>query len=275
MRERRFTSTYHDTRDMRLAAAGITLRHRSEEGSGLWQLKLPHEKGRLELELVGNAKAPPPSIRDLITGVIGRRALLPVATLETQAARAAGARRRRPARRRRDGRGHRRRRQRRAAAVRGARGGADRRRPGGARPDPAGPARRGGSRDRRPAQAVPGARARAHRAGRRAPRGNAAANTWRRCSSHRSGRSSPTTRVRGWAPIRRTCTSTAWPSAGCGRCSGPPSRCSTRPGPRAFAASCRGSAAHWEPSATWTCCWSTCERSARSWASRTRSRSSG
>ncbi len=84
LRERRFTSTYHDTRDMRLAAAGITLRHRSEEGSGLWQLKLPHAKGRLELELVGNAKAPPPSMRDLIAGVIGRRALLPVATLETR-----------------------------------------------------------------------------------------------------------------------------------------------------------------------------------------------
>jgi len=84
LRERRFTSTYHDTRDMRLAAAGITLRHRSEEGSGLWQLKLPHAKGRLELELIGNAKAPPPSMRDLITGVIGRRALLPVATLETR-----------------------------------------------------------------------------------------------------------------------------------------------------------------------------------------------
>ena len=84
LRERRFTSTYHDTRDMRLAAAGITLRHRSEEGSGLWQLKLPHAEGRLELELVGNAKAPPPSMRDLITGVIGRRALLPVATLETR-----------------------------------------------------------------------------------------------------------------------------------------------------------------------------------------------
>lgn len=84
LRERRFTSTYHDTRDMRLAAAGITLRHRSEEGSGLWQLKLPHAKGRLELELVGNAKAPPPSMRDLIAGVVGRRALLPVATLETR-----------------------------------------------------------------------------------------------------------------------------------------------------------------------------------------------
>ena len=39
---RLFVSTYHDTADHRLARRGITLRHRVENGKGLWQLKLPH-----------------------------------------------------------------------------------------------------------------------------------------------------------------------------------------------------------------------------------------
>ena len=36
-----FDSTYHDTRDHRLARHGVTLRHRIENRKGLWQLKLP------------------------------------------------------------------------------------------------------------------------------------------------------------------------------------------------------------------------------------------
>ena len=36
-----FTSTYHDTPDLRLARHGITLRHRIEDGTRLWQLKIP------------------------------------------------------------------------------------------------------------------------------------------------------------------------------------------------------------------------------------------
>ena len=38
---RLFVSTYHDTLDHRLARRGVTLRHRVENGKGLWQLKLP------------------------------------------------------------------------------------------------------------------------------------------------------------------------------------------------------------------------------------------
>jgi inorganic triphosphatase YgiF len=45
-----FTSTYHDTADRRLLAAGITLRRRVENRRSLWQLKLPQAGGRLELE---------------------------------------------------------------------------------------------------------------------------------------------------------------------------------------------------------------------------------
>ena len=48
---RRFSSTYHDTSDHRLATSGFTLRYRNEQGSGAWQLKLPRESDRLELEL--------------------------------------------------------------------------------------------------------------------------------------------------------------------------------------------------------------------------------
>ncbi len=50
---RELSSTYHDTPGLRLAAAGITLRHRVERGRGAWQLKLPHGEDRLELEFDG------------------------------------------------------------------------------------------------------------------------------------------------------------------------------------------------------------------------------
>ena len=52
---RHFVSTYLDTPGLRLAAAGITLRRRFENGRNLWQLKLPRggddrlEAGRLEV----------------------------------------------------------------------------------------------------------------------------------------------------------------------------------------------------------------------------------
>ena len=35
------TSTYHDSRDFRLARAGVTLRRRVENRKSVWQLKLP------------------------------------------------------------------------------------------------------------------------------------------------------------------------------------------------------------------------------------------
>ena len=56
---RLFVSTYHDTADHRLARRGITLRHRVENGKGLWQLKLPHGRSRLELEAEGGPAEPP------------------------------------------------------------------------------------------------------------------------------------------------------------------------------------------------------------------------
>ena len=61
-----FISTYHDTEDLRLAPYGVTLRHRVEDGTGLWQLKLPRGSARLELELPGQASRPPVELVDLL-----------------------------------------------------------------------------------------------------------------------------------------------------------------------------------------------------------------
>jgi CHAD domain-containing protein len=80
---RRFSSTYHDTTDHRLAASGFTLRYRAEHGSGAWQLKLPHDGDRLELELPGTPEQVPSSFGDLLAATTRGRPLLPVATLDT------------------------------------------------------------------------------------------------------------------------------------------------------------------------------------------------
>jgi CHAD domain-containing protein len=80
---RRFSSTYHDTTDHRLAASGFTLRYRAEHGSGAWQLKLPHHGDRLELELPGTPEQVPSSFGDLLSATTRGRPLQPVATLDT------------------------------------------------------------------------------------------------------------------------------------------------------------------------------------------------
>ena len=83
MAPRRFSSTYHDTPDHRLAASGFTLRYRSERGNGSWQLKLPHGGDRLELELPGAPEQVPQRFDDLIAATTRGRPLLPVARLDT------------------------------------------------------------------------------------------------------------------------------------------------------------------------------------------------
>ena len=79
---RTFTSTYHDTADRRLLAAGITLRRRVESRKGLWQLKLPSADARLELESGGRELSP--ELVSLLAGVIRGRELQPVGVLRTQ-----------------------------------------------------------------------------------------------------------------------------------------------------------------------------------------------
>ncbi len=54
-----FTSTYFDTENYQLAQAGITLRFRAEGRKGVWQLKLPRDMARLELEFAGDRTQPP------------------------------------------------------------------------------------------------------------------------------------------------------------------------------------------------------------------------
>ena len=56
---RLFTSTYYDNSTRSLARCGITLRRRVEDGTSRWQLKLPRDEARAELEAVGGAEAPP------------------------------------------------------------------------------------------------------------------------------------------------------------------------------------------------------------------------
>jgi CHAD domain-containing protein len=79
-----FTSTYFDTPDLRLAPRGITFRHRVEDGTGLWQLKIPHGVSRIELELPGPPARPPSELLDLLVAHLRGRELVRVARLRTR-----------------------------------------------------------------------------------------------------------------------------------------------------------------------------------------------
>ncbi len=80
-----FDSTYHDTRDHRLARHGVTLRHRIENRKGLWQLKLPQGGvARLELEARGTPAAPPEEIMSLLPAYLRGEPLLPLVRLRTK-----------------------------------------------------------------------------------------------------------------------------------------------------------------------------------------------
>jgi CHAD domain-containing protein len=83
---RRFTSTYLDSADRALTRAGITLRRRVQDRRGLWQLKLPGEGERLELEAPGGPGKPPPELAELLVGVLRGRALERAAVLRTERA---------------------------------------------------------------------------------------------------------------------------------------------------------------------------------------------
>ncbi len=81
---RTFTSTYHDTGDLRLARHGVTLRYRVEDGAGVWQLKLPRGVARLEIELAGIPARPPAALIDLLPAYLRGHALGGVARLRTR-----------------------------------------------------------------------------------------------------------------------------------------------------------------------------------------------
>ncbi|CAN5670446.1 CYTH and CHAD domain-containing protein [soil metagenome] len=86
LESRVFVSTYYDTDDFRLAGVGVTLRHRVENGLGLWQLKLPRGAARIELELPGGAITPPAEHLRLLPALLCRREIGPVARLRTRRA---------------------------------------------------------------------------------------------------------------------------------------------------------------------------------------------
>ncbi len=89
LQTQRLWSTYIDSGDLRLWAAGITLRHRrgEDEGPGLWTLKLPIHLGasqtvRSEHTWEGTVGTVPPEVREILVGVLRREPLKVVAELE-------------------------------------------------------------------------------------------------------------------------------------------------------------------------------------------------
>jgi CHAD domain-containing protein len=79
-----FTSVYHDTPDHSLARTGITLRRRTERGKSVWQLKLPGDEARLELEEPGGPAGPPESLAALLRAHLRSNGVVPVAELRTR-----------------------------------------------------------------------------------------------------------------------------------------------------------------------------------------------
>src|SRR5690348_9496188 len=73
---RTLTSIYHDTDDLRLARAGITLRLRLSDDEAVWQLKLPRDAARAELEWPAPSRRVPREVKALLVahhrGQIGR-----------------------------------------------------------------------------------------------------------------------------------------------------------------------------------------------------------
>lgn len=81
---REFTSVYYDVPGGSLAAAGITLRRRIENGHGVWQLKLPSKNSRLELEAQGDPDKPSQDLSDLLYAHLRHGPLERLAELRTR-----------------------------------------------------------------------------------------------------------------------------------------------------------------------------------------------
>ncbi|HXV69529.1 MAG TPA: CYTH and CHAD domain-containing protein [Nitrospira sp.] len=79
---RLLVSTYYDTVSHDLAHARITLRHRVERGKAAWQLKIPLDADRQEIEVIDRTPLPPAPLRGLLLLHLQHRRLVPVATLK-------------------------------------------------------------------------------------------------------------------------------------------------------------------------------------------------
>lgn len=78
-----FRSTYFDTLDHCLARASITLRRRTQKGSPVWQLKLPLDGARREIELRDGSTTPPARFADALIVLLEGKQLVPIAELQT------------------------------------------------------------------------------------------------------------------------------------------------------------------------------------------------
>jgi CHAD domain-containing protein len=81
---RMFTSVYYDVPGNSLARAGITLRRRTERGRSVWQLKLPSDGFRLELEQPGGPTEPPEEMQALLATHLRLGPVAPIAELRTR-----------------------------------------------------------------------------------------------------------------------------------------------------------------------------------------------
>ena len=81
---RTLTSIYHDTDDLRLARAGITLRLRLTGEEAAWQLKLSRDAAREELEWPAPSRRVPGEVKALLVAHTRGRPLVAVATLRTE-----------------------------------------------------------------------------------------------------------------------------------------------------------------------------------------------
>ncbi len=84
LESRVFTSVYYDVPGGSLAAVGITLRRRTEHGRSVWQLKLPSDDFRLELEVEGRPARPPKELLELLQAHLRHGPLEKVAELRTR-----------------------------------------------------------------------------------------------------------------------------------------------------------------------------------------------
>lgn len=81
----RMASTYYDTEERALLAAGLTLRHRAGDADTGWQLKVPTRSARTEITVPLQAGADVPDrFRGLLVGAVRGRPLRPVALIRTE-----------------------------------------------------------------------------------------------------------------------------------------------------------------------------------------------
>ena len=78
-----FTSTYYDTPDHCLARSHVTLRYRVEGRLGKWQLKLPLNGGRREVEVHEETGQVPKLLTDALLLLLEGKSLVPISTLRT------------------------------------------------------------------------------------------------------------------------------------------------------------------------------------------------